>query len=213
RPSGTSRASARTKSLVVGMRTRQLHHLRGHIRDPAHDRRPGGHRARRAIGVTCGFANRRHRYLGVIRMVGQSDLVSGLSGQCRSVPAVSGPRAELVLIPRGCRSVDRPGQMWGDVCAGVLSLGGWMARLCHMRNDNRVLGKRWTRRSAENDPGAGTTPCLMAPLANPPLPEAPRMKADDDPSKWAVCKNRRLSLRWFEPNTFHTLRKRPASCD
>jgi len=28
----------------------------------------------------------------------------------------------------------------------------------------------------------------------------------------AVWKNRRLSLRWFEPNTCHHLRKRPASC-
>ena len=27
-----------------------------------------------------------------------------------------------------------------------------------------------------------------------------------------VYKNRRLSLRWFEPNTCHHMRKRPASC-
>jgi hypothetical protein len=28
----------------------------------------------------------------------------------------------------------------------------------------------------------------------------------------AVCKNRRLSLRWFEPNTCHVQPKRPLGC-
>ena len=45
------------------------------------------------------------------------------------------------------------------------------------------------------------------------LEARPRWSARGHSGGASVRQNRRLSLRWFEPNTCHHLRKRPASCE
>ena len=85
---------------VVALRYfNDLHHLQGHVGNPAHADRADDHRAGCPVVLTCeytyGVPGRRPARLGS----GSPRLVSALSETWRLLPVVSGPRAESVLMP------------------------------------------------------------------------------------------------------------------